>query len=508
MWLKKTVIPLCSAIALFTSPTLSYSAEADIVSVPASPGPVAKQRITVEQQLRSELPATTFSLIALEPLAVAKTQAMKEQVSLPTQIGLNRNIAMLSNSENTVQQLNWHRLQDNGHSATIQIHSSQAYALRVGMTVNSLPENAELRFFSMNEGTAVNIQLVPARQILAILQKNRAANPDDPNGRIFWAPTVNGDTLGMEIYLPEEYDPSSVEIAFPLISHISSLPFGSVNIKNSLQGQGDSDPCQNDATCTTTWLDLGNSVAGMQFSTNDGTYVCTGSLLNDSEPDTWEPYFLTANHCISTQAVASSLETHWFWQSSSCNSGVLSASYKHHMGGATLLHTQGMDAGIPTSSSMDTTLLHLNTAPPVGAVFAGWTTAVPPGFGTARVGIHHPKADWKMISFGLSSGDLACGWADASGFLCVYGAGNFYGVDWTNGGTEGGSSGSSLYFNTEQVMGTLSGGDGSCAGSTSLYSSFRAAFAAGNYEQWLYTVPPEPELPAPVVAPTNFLLLR
>ncbi|MCF8055924.1 MAG: hypothetical protein K9K37_04705 [Desulfocapsa sp.] len=507
MWYKKTVITFCSVVALFTTGTLAFPKDAAVVvSVPASPGPTTTQGKAVEQRLRSELPVTTFPLITLESLASAKTQALKEQESLPMQIGLSRNVGMLFTAENTAQQLNWHNLPDSGNSAGIQIHSSQALALRVGMTVDSLPENAELRFYSTDEGVAVNIQLVSARQILATLLKNREANPDDPDGKIFWSPTMNGDTLGVEIYLPEDCDPSSVQIAFPLISHISILPFGSVNGKNSVQSSGDSDPCQNDATCTTNWLDLGKSVAVMKFTTVDGTYVCTGSLLNDSDPETWEPYFLTANHCISTQAVASSLETYWFWQSSSCNSGALSASYEHHTGGATLLQTQGMDAGAPTSSSMDTTLLHLNTAPPVGAVFAGWTTAVPPGFGTARAGIHHPKADWKKISFGVSTGDTACGWADASDFFCVYGAGNFYGVDWTNGGTEGGSSGSALYFNNEQVIGTLTGSDGSCAGSSSFYSSFRAAYAAGNYEQWLAPPPPEPE--PPVVAPINFLLLR
>ena len=47
----------------------------------------------------------------------------------------------------------------------------------------------------------------------------------------------------------------------------------------------------------------------------------------------------------------------------------------------------------------DTTLLRLNTAPPAGVSFAGFSTS-PPAVGTAVTGIHHPKGDLQKISFG------------------------------------------------------------------------------------------------------------
>jgi lysyl endopeptidase len=505
MWSKKTIISFCCFVIFVAFSPPANSSEASTVSVSGSTGPTIKQIDRVEQTLHSGPAVIVFPLITLAPVASAKVQTLKEQQSLPTQIGFGRTVMQLSSTENTSQQFNWQKLPDNGYLAGIQIRSPEALALRIGMTVATLPENAEFRFFSINEGVAGKIHLVSARQILDTLRRNAEANADDPDGKFFWSPTVNGDTLGVEVYLPESEDPSSVQIAFPLISHITSLPFGSATIINSTQREGDSDPCQNDATCATNWVNLSNSVAGMQFSTSTGTFVCTGSLLNDIDPNTFTPYFISANHCISTQTVASSLETHWFYQSATCDGSTRSASYEHITGGSTLLHTQGMSAAAPTSNSMDTTLLLLNSAPPAGAYFAGWNTAVPPGTGTPRTGIHHPKADWKKISYGLFGGDWACGWATADGFGCDEGGGNFYHVQWKNGGTEGGSSGSAIYYNNDQVIGTLSGGDGVCAGSNSFYSSFRAAYAAGNYEQWLYTAP---EVPVPVVAPMNFLLLR
>ncbi len=248
----------------------------------------------------------------------------------------------------------------------------------------------------------------------------------------------------------------------------------------------------------------------MQFTTSSGTYLCTGSLLNDLDTSTWEPYFITANHCIDNLAIASTLETYWFYQSATCNGSTQSSSYVRLIGGATLLHTEGMSDATATSSSMDTTLLKLNRAAPDGVYFAGWSIEIPDGTGSSRTGIHHPQGDWKKISYGRSGGNLACWSEGVDSFNCDYDDGNFYLVNWTDGGTEGGSSGSALYNKDGQVIGMLSGGGGNtvCANSFSAYSSFRAAYTAGSYGQWLYTAPPpEPEPAPPVVAPMNSLLL-
>ena len=511
---KKSAVWLWSLVLLCSASGPLFADEFSVVSVPTMQSPATLQSKTVNESLRSTPFGFVFSLVTLTSVDRLRIQAMTEKQSLPAQVGFSRNIDMLLTPHETSRQLSWQELPDGSHIGGVVIHSPQALALRLGLTVNKLPENTELRFFGSSEEGPVDIHLVPAQQILDILQQNREADPDSPEGEIFWSPTVNGDTVGMEIYLPEDYEPSLVDIAVPLLSHISLLPFGSEVMENTLQAQGGSDPCQNDATCAASWSTLSKSVAGMQFTSSGGTYVCTGSLLNDSDPDSLTPFFLTANHCISTQAEASSLETHWSYQSSTCDGSTLSSAYQRITGGATLLHTRGLDAGVPTDLSMDTTLLRLNKAAPAGAVFAGWSTAPPPGYGSSRVGIHHPQADWKKISYGVAAGTLACGWNTGTEFSCTSGEGNFYQVNWTSGGTEGGSSGSALYSDNGQIIATLSGGNGSCAGSSSVYSSFRTAFEAGDYGQWLSPPPPEPEPepepepPPPVIAPINFLLLR
>ena len=511
MWSKKSLIILCSCAVLSFPSSPAFSAVSDTVTVNGSYSLAPVQPEVVKHVLTSTAAIAHFPVIDLGPVASVKVQTLLEQDSIPKQVGFSRTVAALSTTEDTAQQFQWKKLSGKGHHGGLEISSPQAVALRVAMTVDNLPADVEFRFYGKENVAVVNVDLVAGQAILDILETNKKADPSDPAGKYFWSPTVDGDTLGMEIYLPEKVDPSSLEVAFPLLSHISIPPFAESSQNYQVQDQGDADACQNDATCaSSSWNNLRNSVAGMIFSTFDGTYICTGSLLNDADTTTTIPYFVTANHCIDRQSTASTLDTRWFWQSAVCNGSNLSPFYQRISGGAALLHTQGMSSGNPTSDSMDTTLLRLNSSPPGGAFYAGWTTDVPPSAGTSRTGIHHPKGDWKKISHGISGGDVACGAYDVNTgyFECYYGGGNFYTVSWTDGGTEGGSSGSGFYADQEHLIGTLTGGDGNCAGSQSVYSSFRAAYVAGNYGQWLNTAPEPPKPPVPVVAPSNFLLLR
>src|SRR5256885_8407232 len=75
----------------------------------------------------------------------------------------------------------------------------------------------------------------------------------------------------------------------------------------------------------------------MLYVKNGAGYLCTGTLLNDKAAS-GTPYFITANHCISSQTVASTLETSWFYRTPSCNSRTLSSANRVLRNGATLLY--------------------------------------------------------------------------------------------------------------------------------------------------------------------------
>ena len=193
----------------------------------------------------------------------------------------------------------------------------------------------------------------------------------------------------------------------------------------------------------------------MVFTKDGSTYACTGTLLNDLA-SSGTPYFLSANHCISTQAAASSLQTDWFYRSPTCNSRTLSSASVRRFGGATLLYA---------NAASDTALVQLNDAPPPGAAFAAWD-ATPQASGAAVFGLHHPSADLLKVSFGTLMGQLSCTGGAGTNFTCSGSTGNYYRVQWSSGTTEGGSSGSAAFVTFGErryVVGQLLGGTASCA---------------------------------------------
>ncbi len=102
-----------------------------------------------------------------------------------------------------------------------------------------------------------------------------------------------------------------------------------------------------------------------------GTFLCTGTLLN-AVGGSFTPYFYSATHSISTQSVASTLTTHWFYDRTGCGTGGTSPNDVQLTGGATLLYA---------SHFFDALSLGLNRTPPAAAVFSGWT---PPHLPLAR----------------------------------------------------------------------------------------------------------------------------
>ena len=232
--------------------------------------------------------------------------------------------------------------------------------------------------------------------------------------------------------------------------------------------------CTLDVTCYSAWSNESNAVARFTFVDGFSSYVCTGTLVADTDPSTYIPFFLTANHCVSTQASASTMVSYWFYRASSCNSGVPGAS-QILGGGATLLYN---------SAATDTAFLRLNAAPPAGAVYAGWVVGAAGPAGANVAGIHHAMGDLQKISMGSVSSYATCLPTGSESFFCngsSYGGATFFEITWNSGITQPGSSGSGVFLeNGHYLIGQLYGGSTSCivAGSN-YYGRFDAAYRAG-----------------------------
>jgi hypothetical protein len=123
----------------------------------------------------------------------------------------------------------------------------------------------------------------------------------------------------------------------------------------------------------------------MEFVVNGSGAVCSGTLINDRQ-SSGTPYFLTANHCISSQTAASSLETYFDFVWTNCNWEQW--TFLPPVSGSTLL---------VTTANSDVTLLRLSSLP-AGRNLLGWdSSALPNGAQLHR--LSHPVPDGFNVAF-------------------------------------------------------------------------------------------------------------
>jgi hypothetical protein len=348
----------------------------------------------------------------------------------PNQIGVNRSVAV---SPKTRAQKFVNR--DGSEIIVLIIKSSGASGIGV-----------HFRNFALTGGEEVYVYGPAADSIIFGPYTNKG-----PWGSgEFWSGTLVGDTAVIEFHTRADENGKGFEIFE--VSHI--FPKLDLRLRSD---QPDVLNCELDASCYGEIQK--NAVARITYNDN-GPFVCTGTLLNDSAQDEI-PYFLTANHCVATQTVAQTVEVYWFYQTTSCNSGVLRSDWVHQFGGANLLATQ---------SSNDFSLLRLVNNAPAGAWFSGWTSGIQ-STGTAVFGLHHPDG---FIPPAINSYLRRAGGTITSTNANCFELVNGYRADWTSGTTEPGSSGSGLWNSSGYLVGVLSCGPDpeTCSSPYSKYSKF------------------------------------
>jgi len=260
-------------------------------------------------------------------------------------------------------------------------------------------------------------------------------------GADLWLPSVFNETVAVEVFAPDAIARDAISVNLDRTVHL----YAPRTIFEKAAGA-----CNLNVPCYPDWADTALGVCGLGSIGNSGALFCTGTLLADTNPCAVTPYVLTANHCIGGPGSANSLEFYWFYQSNGCPGTVPALiSVPRTTGGADYLAGSGGTAETPGGN--DFTLLRMRNDPPNGTTYVGWSAATP-AIGTAVTDIHHPRGDYKRITFG----NLA---NQANPFSIDY-----HEVRWTSGTTEPGSSGSPLFLTaSQQIIGQLWGGDASCA---------------------------------------------
>jgi lysyl endopeptidase len=396
-------------------------------------------------------------LIALGSPALTDTRALKTRRETqvkrgqPFEIGFARNVP---NAKIALSQLGWERLSDGSLATRFDISSATAVGMRASLALKTVgrgnPGAVTLRFGG-NDGRVF-----------------------EQNGREFagkqagWSPVLMGDRATVEIVLAKGQRPQNFSLSLPQISHLDTSPIASEAQLSKLVARiGESDSCERDIVCrvspTAGFLSAEKAVARMLFTSGGSSFLCTGTLLNNSYSPK-KRLFWSAAHCISTQTVANTLQTYWFYKATTCGGTTQAAGAVTLTGGAFLRHV---------NTTRDTLLLELKSAPPAGAVYAGWSSAAVTN-GSAIVGIHHPAGDAKMYSLGSVTA-LS---------VSLDGKSPLNRVVWNTGVTEGGSSGSAMFTvaadGTYQLRGGLYGGTSFCSAPTApdVYSRFSDVYSS------------------------------
>ncbi|MDB5847661.1 MAG: hypothetical protein JWP29_1413 [Rhodoferax sp.] len=275
----------------------------------------------------------TVSLPVLLPHAAADSTASGGS-NAPRQMGFARDVQPLATSAALAAQLEWHIVPGGQRVAAISVTSPEAKALRLGVLVHSLPPDAKLRVYAHDATQAQEIQ---ASDILLAGQRNLAAGGASDVARTYWTPLVEGAETTLEIELAASADMAQLDIAISKLSHLTEAPL-SASVARADQAR--------------------------VLVVKDGdSYACTGVLLNDAA-NSGIPYFLASQQCITNQTQASSVQTVWRKDADTASR----LGPRTVTGGAVLLYG---------NAGSDVSLLRLNSPPPKGAVYAGWTAPTP-----------------------------------------------------------------------------------------------------------------------------------
>ncbi len=230
----------------------------------------------------------------------------------------------------------WQPVPSGGYLWSVALYSPDALGIRVHFEEIKLPVGGTVVVYNAND-------------------PDEAHGPYPASGTTandLWSATCFTDIVVVECFVPADAPRDAVRITIDRIVH-NYIPFGELTWTKS------AGTCNVDVSCYPDWADAATGVGGVGSVGYNGNFFCSGCLLADTDTDTDVPYFLTANHCVSTESQASSLEIYWLYQTPACN-GVPPnpATVPRTTGGAALLATTTATDGT------DFCLLRLNNIPP------------------------------------------------------------------------------------------------------------------------------------------------
>lgn len=413
---------------------------------------------------------TGKAILALPALTEQEKQHLRQgQRDKAYQIGIGR--ALPTTTAKTLDISSWQWLAVNGgQAAHFVVQSPAASRIRAQFKTGHWPGGVELRFYIPTNPTQVY-------------------GPYTEAHALFWSPSIEGDSLGLELFLPSPLKPADMQLSLEQISHLVVDP-ATIRLQSTVRASEiDYASCQLDIACAAPkWQTVGKAVARYVFTESDGnSYLCTGTLLADKDIYTQVPYFFTAAHCVNNDTAAASMDMFWLYANSSC--GGHDAVLKQSSKGGQLL---------AADTTLDTALLRLNSTPPTGVTLSGWTTQ-PLADQQTVTGIHHALGLAQKYAQGAFAGHIRI--VDTvDGYIATPDdEGDFSEVSWQQGITAPGSSGSGLWAEqngTPYLVGSLLGGTSDCSAPAGPDEYTRFDHSLPLFSQWLEIPGTPPNTPS------------
>ncbi|MBT4524294.1 MAG: hypothetical protein HOI88_08690 [Phycisphaerae bacterium] len=321
----------------------------------------------------------------------------------------------------------WERLQDNKMRWTFSVFCDNALSMNLGFANYNMPESGSMLI--MDETSEMQIRPF--------------TSDDNKDHGQLWTPIIPSNQAVIEIIV-DKADKHFVSKSIEL----TAINAGYRGFKK-LEGRGSSGACNIDVVCSQgdSWWD---EIPSVGVYTLGGWWTCTGAMINNTAED-FKPYFLTANHCGVTSSSDASIVVYWNYQNSYCR--VPDSGDSGGNGNGNLSQFTSGSTMRATRSYTDFTLTELSSSPNAswGITFSGWSrSSSTSGVGA---GIHHPSTAEKRISFP--------DYSSASG--------EYWNVNWNQGTTEPGSSGSPLYDSNHRIVGQLCCGSAACGNDSNDY---------------------------------------
>lgn len=345
-----------------------------------------------------------------------------------------KNISVNINIEKTGQ---WSVLPDSTEIWQQTLSADKALGLIISYKDFYIPEGGKLFIYNKDKS-----------QILGAY-----TNTTNPAGGSFATEAVAGDSFTFE-YVASKITKDKPRIEVESVGYMYRLSPSDVGAPNPVintpHPESGRSSCRININCPAgaNWQKQKRGVVMYYVMWGSAWYVCTGSLVNNTNQD-GKPYVLTAAHCFSSNSSYEKLVVYFNYEFSGCeNEDVLPANYKTLVGVTPKVKT-------PLSGGSDGFLFEINERVPNdwNPYYNGWDRQNIQA--NSGVVIHHPNKDVKKIITYINPVSHATypGGATNAYWKVVYDG---------NSVSEKGSSGSPLFNEKGLIIGALTGGDSYC----------------------------------------------